>query len=290
MKHSSLTLPGSCLLPRLLHCIMSSFNANSPVLSIFDNHFIFAQVNDGADRLSCASSLSVRFQEETKHGIITISLKARFREYLTERVVHLRIPVDELAMELLEDSRAQIPTLIRQPLFHRKPKQNQDCFILSLRLGVVGSVLFPETIAVQLTPQEAYYDQVRAFQRLCKASNMLLYVPKHGVKASSQAALHRYIDLSMRGELRSLPLELARMYAGRGARQSDHGIFNFPDQPPPYQASSSSVPPRVTGKRRREGTLSRHLSCATTLIPPRRFFANCAGLSNAATSLLRRKS
>lgn len=171
---------------------MTSHRSISPVRSfnnrsIFENRSIVAQENDSVDRLWCAPTLSIPFQEEAKQGIITISLKADFSEYTKETVVHLRLPVEHLAMDILND--AQTPTLIRHHLNSNKPKSDREIFVLSLCLRAPGIVLIPETEVAHLTPQYEYRDQIRAFQRLCKATNILLYIPKHGLHASRGAVL-----------------------------------------------------------------------------------------------------
>lgn len=232
---------------------MTSHRSISPVRSVFNNRSIFenrsivAQEIDSVDRLWCAPTLSIPFQQEAKRGIITISLKAGFSEYNIETVVHLRLPVEHLAIDILDD--AQTPTLIRHHLTNNKPKCDREIFVLSLCLRAPGIVLIPENEVARLTPQHEHRDQIRAFQRLCKATNILLYIPKHGLQASREAVLQVFTDLATRGELSSLPLERARMYAGCGARQSNADIFNIQDDPPPYQSN----PHKTTGKRQREG-------------------------------------
>ncbi|KAK7509136.1 hypothetical protein IWZ03DRAFT_363999 [Phyllosticta citriasiana] len=205
--------------------------------SIFDNRAIAAQETDG-DGLWCPCSLSVVFKPQVTQGTIHVRLRAEFAQSPgKQESVYLRLSPEKLAaMYALND--AEVPLAIQRHLNDRMPAHlHGQYFVLSLSLNAPGTVLIPEKMNPPLIATGSSIIPVRAFRQLCRATNMRLYIRKHGVRQDRHDMLRQFMALVSSGKLNPIDLDSGR----RGMQETDANVFDFDDSPPPYRAPARST-------------------------------------------------
>lgn len=234
---------------------------------------VVAHANHGNEAW-CPCHLSFMLDQATdqnhypRQGTITLRLEQLVQfEGLDRKVsVTLRLPLENLeSVDHGWASAESIPSTIwdllsRKHSFRQKPL----VFTLVLKMSAPGCVIVPSDATI-LAPSCDDRSAVEAFQRLCEATELRVYIHAYDVTEIPEAALELLSSLAKRkGMLASRPPDLPRMYKGRGARETTWDVFNIPEFPPAY----ADQPERATSKRARECKKNvKHVSYYFTFLP-----------------------
>ncbi|KAK8231873.1 hypothetical protein HDK64DRAFT_126353 [Phyllosticta capitalensis] len=204
--------------------------------SIFEKRSIVAQASTSNSWCPCSL---VILQKDTSQGIISISTQASFNDDQHPLLLQLS-PQNLVAMDLSYNS--QVPALIQTQLENAVPRSHRGQFlIMTLALDATGTLLLPQA-ARGCTSSPKDREKVQAFQEICRATSIRLYIQAHGIKAGQKAALDEFKRLVIDRKLGPLPHNIGGRYGGM--READCDILDVKDDPPPYEPSS---------KRRRDG-------------------------------------
>ncbi|KAK8209882.1 hypothetical protein IWZ01DRAFT_332590 [Phyllosticta capitalensis] len=198
--------------------------------SIFEKRSIVAQASTSNSWCPCSL---VILQKDTSQGIISISTQASFNDDQHPLLLQLS-PQNLVAMDLSYDS--QVPALIQTQLENAVPRSHRGQFlIMTLALDATGTLLLPRAVR-GFTPSPKDREKVQAFQEICRATSIRLYIQAHGIKAGQKAALDEFKRLVIDRKLGPLPHNIGGRYGGM--READCDILDVKDDPPPYEPSS----------------------------------------------------
>ncbi|KAH7028246.1 hypothetical protein B0J12DRAFT_704677 [Macrophomina phaseolina] len=208
-----------------------------PSLSIFNHRSVVVQESDSSGIwCPCTLSLGLDRTKEPRMGNILLRQLAHFEGFDDERSVSLRVlPVNLERMHHEYGDANNIPSAIHDHFAQNNPiRPNGQVLTLVLDMSAHGRVIVPSTATV-LTPKQACRRTVLAFQRLCQATKLLIYIPADHITEIQKADLQQFNLLAhQRGALTSMPLNLRRIYHGSGARETTWEVFNILELPPAY--------------------------------------------------------
>ncbi|KAL2670896.1 hypothetical protein IWX47DRAFT_944550, partial [Phyllosticta citricarpa] len=200
----------------LVHLVApSSMATSSPV---FEKSSIVAQAN-GTDGRWCPCGLRIYNQQDTQ-GMISLRIRASFEEHDVCQWIYLQhSPRDLVTMDVSTD--AQVPIAIQNLLDDSVPRPQRGKFlVLSLTLANAGRLLVPQVESPCLTPKPEHHEQVGAFQEVCRATKLRLYIQMHGLNEYHHARLENFRALAVDGKLDCLSSFRRRLYsAGIGTRE-----------------------------------------------------------------------
>ncbi|KAH7033912.1 hypothetical protein B0J12DRAFT_277935 [Macrophomina phaseolina] len=214
--------------------------------SIFENHAIVTQ-ETSVHGAWVPCSLSLKYDQTRSLGMLNLRLVAQFDEAESQHVT-LHLSPEEFQRLDVNSDPEKIPASIKQHLSKKPTLQPFDkVLVLSITMKDPGRLIIPGAAAI-LTPVSEHQDRIQNFQRLCQATQLLLYIPTPNLSQKRRLALQQFVDAAATGNLTSISPNLRAFQGGQGGRVSSWEVFNIPEPPPSYD----QAPEHARAKRPRE--------------------------------------